>query len=333
MRGYMRIELRQLIVFSRDLGRNSPAAACHAFTPSGRLASRRIRRVPSPFLGPGKAAWALKSALAKSRPYPPGRVSQACVEWCPQIRPRSLKPSRHCCTVNPCRVLFGQGFLACGLTERKKYLRPKGIRGPNVLVYFKSLSQPGKHPAAALIAAGAGWALGALSSRFARFLRGSRPPGLSHDASSLNEAAWADQKASCNEGAIALFAQALALNPRCAEALRGRGLCYSEMGEYDLAMQDFHAWVLCAPESGEAYFHRAKVWRTLGFIDLAISDFRSSLRFSASNTAAREAVEELARAHFGDGLETNPAATSEAGTNAPPPCGSEHNGSVTAAGG
>jgi len=123
----------------------------------------------------------------------------------------------------------------------------------------------------------------------------------------LIEAAWALHRASCNERAIATFSDALELNPNSIEALKGRSLCYAEITDYDLAMRDLHRWVLRAPKDGDAYLHRAKLWKELGLDDLAISDLRSSLKFSASNAAAREAVHEMARISFGDNFEDDPA--------------------------
>ena len=109
------------------------------------------------------------------------------------------------------------------------------------------------------------------------------------------EAGWAQHKSNGNENAIAQFNQALALNPSSVEALKGRGICYSEMGEDDLAMQDFHMWVLRAPESGDAFFHRGSMWRKLDLVGLAISDYRSALKCNPSNKAARDALAELMR--------------------------------------
>ena len=109
------------------------------------------------------------------------------------------------------------------------------------------------------------------------------------------EAGWAQHKSNGNENAIAQFNQALALNPSSVEALKGRGICYSEMGEDDLAMQDFHMWVLRVPESGDAFFHRGSMWQKLDLAGLAISDYRSALKCNPSNQAARDALAELMR--------------------------------------
>ena len=105
----------------------------------------------------------------------------------------------------------------------------------------------------------------------------------------------AQRKLNRDEDAIARFDQALLRQPHAIEALKGRGICYSQMGEYDLAMQDCHMWVLRAPESGDAYFHRGNVWQKLDLISLAISDYRSALRFNPSHEAAHGALAELMR--------------------------------------
>ena len=102
-------------------------------------------------------------------------------------------------------------------------------------------------------------------------------------------------KSTCDDDVIALFDQALAHNPPSLDALKGRGICYSQMGEYNLAMQDFHMWVLRAPESGDAYFHRGNIWQKLDLIGSAISDYRSALRFNPSHEPARGALAELMR--------------------------------------
>ena len=89
--------------------------------------------------------------------------------------------------------------------------------------------------------------------------------------------------------------QALAQNPHSLEALKGRGLCYSQAGDYDLAMQTFHMWVLRAPDSGDAYFHRGNIWQKLDLSGLAFSDYRSALRHDPSHEAARCALADLMR--------------------------------------
>jgi hypothetical protein len=192
---------------------------------------------------------------------------------------------------------------------------------------------PGTHLAAAFMAAvGSLTAIGILVGRLVR-----RPGGPiaaidagpsadpSRDESSLLEAAWAYHKSGCNESAIALFTEALILNRCSVEALKGRGLCYAALAEFDRAMLDFHTWVLRDPESGDAYFLRAQIWRKLGLNGLAISDFRTSLRYSVSNAAAREAVEELARVCFDDSPEANmaPTATNRGEDHASPPVSEE----------
>jgi tetratricopeptide (TPR) repeat protein len=102
-------------------------------------------------------------------------------------------------------------------------------------------------------------------------------------------------KSTCDDGVIALIDQALAHNPHSLEALKARGIWYSQMGEYNLAMQDFHMWVLRAPESGDAYFHRGNIWQKLDLIGLAISDYRYALKFNPSHETARSALAELMR--------------------------------------
>lgn len=157
---------------------------------------------------------------------------------------------------------------------------------------------------AAFVVAGVGaTAIGLLSRHLERRLRGLSAAPLrrfGQDEASLLEAGWAHHKSNCTEKAIAQFDQALALNPHSLEALKGRGICYSEIGEYDLAMQDFHTWVLRAPESGDAFFHRGSMWRKLDLVGLAISDYRYALRFSPSNQAARDALTDLVRESTAD---------------------------------
>jgi tetratricopeptide (TPR) repeat protein len=139
-------------------------------------------------------------------------------------------------------------------------------------------------------------AIGLLFRHLVRRRRGlsAAPIGteFGQDEASLLEADWARHKPN---SAIAKFDQALALTPHSVEALKGRGICYLEMGQYDLAMQDFHTWVLRAPESGDAFFYRATAWRKLGLIGLAISDYQNAVRLSPSNQAARDALIELMR--------------------------------------
>ena len=117
-------------------------------------------------------------------------------------------------------------------------------------------------------------------------------------------AASTDRNLGSPEKAIALFTDALTIDNCCVEALKGRGLCFIELAEYDSAIQDFHAWVLRAPQSSEAFRHRAMVWEVLGFADMAVSDLRTALSFSKSSAAARVLIDELARLQFGDQKQT-----------------------------
>ena len=166
-----------------------------------------------------------------------------------------------------------------------------GVWGAIVLLFIESFwqvlgdSDPlrrGTLLIAAFVVAGvSATAIGLLSRHLVRRLRGvSAAPirRFGQDEASLLEAGWAQHKSNGNENAIAQFNQALALNPSSVEALKGRGICYSEMGEDDLAMQDFHTWVLRAPESGDAFFHRGSMWRKLDLVGLAISDYRYALK-------------------------------------------------------
>lgn len=167
--------------------------------------------------------------------------------------------------------------------------------------------------AAFVVAGVSATAIGVAARHLARRLRGSTAipirgglwSSVGQDERSLLEAGWAHQKSNCNGNAIALFDQALVLNPDSLEALKGRGICYSEIGEYNLAMQNFHRWVLRAPESGDAFFHRGGIWRKLDLVGLAISDYRYALRFSPSNAAARDALVELERNSAADCPKSN----------------------------
>jgi tetratricopeptide (TPR) repeat protein len=105
----------------------------------------------------------------------------------------------------------------------------------------------------------------------------------------------AQRKSNCDEDAIALFDQTLLHDAHAIGALKGRGLLYSQMGEYDLAMQDFHMWVLREPDNGDAYFHRGDIWQKLDLIGLAISDYRSALKFNPSHEGAHGALAKLMR--------------------------------------
>ena len=126
---------------------------------------------------------------------------------------------------------------------------------------------------------------------FSYLMRSSRaePTGLTFDEDD------AQFESNGDKAAIAALDQALVQNPHSLEALKDRGLCYSHAGEYDLAMQDFHMWVLRAPGCGDAYFHRGNIWQKLDLGGLAISDYRSALRLDPSHEAARGALADLMR--------------------------------------
>ena len=92
----------------------------------------------------------------------------------------------------------------------------------------------------------------------------------------LLEAGWAQHKSNGNENAIAQFNQALALNPSSVEALKGRGICYSEMGEDDLAMQDFHTVGVASTGkrrclfSSRQYVAKSLIWLVWRFLTIAM---------------------------------------------------------------
>lgn len=131
-------------------------------------------------------------------------------------------------------------------------------------------------------------AVGLVSSYFMRSRR-AEPTVLDFDEDDAQFVSNGDK------AAIAALDQALVQNPHSLEALKGRGLCYSRAGEYDLAMQDFHMWILRAPHCADAYFHRGNIWQKLDLSGLAFSDYRSALRHDPSHEAARCALADLMR--------------------------------------
>ena len=84
--------------------------------------------------------------------------------------------------------------------------------------------------------------------------------------------------------AIAMYTEAIELNPRHASAYVNRGNARSDLRQYDAAIQDYnHAIYLC-PTLADAYNNRGTVFDNLGKNQLALGDYSQAISLSPTRS-------------------------------------------------
>ncbi len=86
--------------------------------------------------------------------------------------------------------------------------------------------------------------------------------------------------------AIAIFDEALEINPRYAEAYNFRGVAYDEKGQYDQAISDYTKVIELNPRLDKAYMNRGVAYDNKGQYDKAISDYTKAIEINPSNDIA-----------------------------------------------
>jgi len=87
--------------------------------------------------------------------------------------------------------------------------------------------------------------------------------------------------------AIKNFNQALTMSPRFMEAMFGKGLVYSDIGQYDSAIAIFTKILVdLNPKHHESYYSRAIACNKKGLTDRAIADYTSAIRVKPNYTSA-----------------------------------------------
>lgn len=86
------------------------------------------------------------------------------------------------------------------------------------------------------------------------------------------------------QGAIKLFTQVLAANPRDHRALNDRGIAYKRIGDLDRSLDDFSQAVRIKPDFPHAYNNRGLVHLERGNFEAALRDFEEALRLGGTKS-------------------------------------------------
>ncbi len=82
------------------------------------------------------------------------------------------------------------------------------------------------------------------------------------------------------EDALTNFNCVLEANPNNVEALRYRGIIYSDLQNYPLALADFDRVIQLAPEDFRGYYHLGRAYYETETFDNALADFEMAISFS-----------------------------------------------------
>ena len=89
------------------------------------------------------------------------------------------------------------------------------------------------------------------------------------------------------EQALAVYNQAIQLNPKFAEAYNNRGIVYRKQGKYDLAIADYNESIrLNNPKLWLPYNNRGIAYNNQGKYDLAIADYNQAIQLNPKYAAA-----------------------------------------------
>ena len=88
--------------------------------------------------------------------------------------------------------------------------------------------------------------------------------------------------------AIALYADAISMNPDCAESHFGSGLAHLRKGKIDQAIADFTNAIRLNPGDDVAYYNRGFALLAKERFDDAIADFEAALRIDPHNPYTKE---------------------------------------------
>ncbi|MEO1715079.1 MAG: tetratricopeptide repeat protein, partial [Bacteroidota bacterium] len=83
-------------------------------------------------------------------------------------------------------------------------------------------------------------------------------------------------------------------HPDFREALLNRGDVYTQLGQLELALQDFDQLVLQHPDYGDAHFNRGAVLSRLGQDQHAYLAYQRALEINPDDREARARMDQLA---------------------------------------
>jgi tetratricopeptide (TPR) repeat protein len=88
------------------------------------------------------------------------------------------------------------------------------------------------------------------------------------------------------QGAIALYTQAIELNPNYAKAYHSRGLAYYKLEDYQNAIHDFFQAIYIDPNYASAYRYRGIAYHDLGDYQKAIADYDKAIKLEPKYLSA-----------------------------------------------
>ncbi len=105
--------------------------------------------------------------------------------------------------------------------------------------------------------------------------------GLTEAEKPYNEGGEPEQKGGFLPEALAAFAEAIRLNPGLGLPYYNRGVAYTGLARYELAIQDFDEAIRLNPLHVDAYYRRGRVYADRGHLERALQDFDEAIRLDS----------------------------------------------------
>jgi Flp pilus assembly protein TadD len=101
----------------------------------------------------------------------------------------------------------------------------------------------------------------------------------------LNEASQAEKQGD-NQKALAMYNEALQLDPDSADLYNARGIIYSDRGEYDKAIADYTEAIRLFPKHVAAFTNRGNAYERKRLYQAALADFNAAIGFDSKYFSA-----------------------------------------------
>nr|ADN17540.1 Tetratricopeptide TPR_2 repeat protein [Gloeothece verrucosa PCC 7822] len=86
--------------------------------------------------------------------------------------------------------------------------------------------------------------------------------------------------------ALSDYNKAIALNPLLEQAYYNRGVLYSQLKKYELALSDYDKAIQLNPEDTQVYYNRGNLYKTLKEYDKALFDYNKAIEFNSEDAQA-----------------------------------------------
>lgn len=105
------------------------------------------------------------------------------------------------------------------------------------------------------------------------------------DSKTLSAQEWFERgyKTADTEEKIRLYTKAIELDPGFVNAYNNRGVCYIELQQIDLAIEDFNQAIELNPKGAEAYYNRGNSHAKLEQFQTAIEDYNQAITLQAKD--------------------------------------------------